>query len=772
MNRKEEIMAGKHGRKKPTHKKSENSTRARENVAPVVEEHVEEQSDENNSDDLSPDLCQPSEEIKGRKRKNPSSISGGVSTRTRARKAVSDGNEPVGEDVVHEESTRREKTAVSLSLDSKVKTCLLYHLRMSELERNQRLLRKRAKKIEVRLTSIESKENEAEENNYGEDMDFGQWDNMDCGRPKGWIKRLLRKNYDRAKGKDKDTRSKRSSSSVKMVRKRLRKSKRRVQDGEKEGEKEPKETPTPPRGRTKAAAARKLVHSTPEKFFQFARPREGEELKLIHGRYKGSEEESPTKEAATPAKKKAKAEKKKVDGAPKKRGRPKKTAATLKPCTPLPEKRKGTLLARIIDEEQSIIEGSASDTWNHWLVVKEKKIWWKELYEQDTGARVFTKQKDKEKVTFVGGSSSNSGLESSLNGLEERILAFMDKEFSGLLSSVETKLEVMDCRMSELERNQRLLRKRAKKIEVRLTSIESKENEAEENNYGEDMDFGQWDNMDCGRPEGLDKTAAEENYDRAKGKDKDTGEEENEESTTEKKEEAEQETEQEAEEEQKAEEEQGKEVQEKQQPREDGEKEAEEEQEKRVQDGEKEGEKEPKETPTPPRGRTKAAAARKLVHSTPEKFFQFARPREGEELARLKERCAVQAEKLWREIEEEEILESPDEEEVEKPQENTEKSDENPVESPAEEEVEKTQENAEELVAEPEKQWKSEEESPTKEAATPAKKKAKAEKKKVDGAPKKRGRPKKTAATLKPCTPEKRKGEPSRCSPFNRGKDR
>ncbi|KAL0663704.1 hypothetical protein Bca4012_100541 [Brassica carinata] len=111
-----EIMAGKHGRKKPTQKKSGNSTRARENVAPVVEEHVEEQSDRNNSDDLSPDLCEPFE---GRKRKNPSSISGGVSTRTRARKAVSDGNEPVGEDVVHEESTRvREKTEFSLSLDS------------------------------------------------------------------------------------------------------------------------------------------------------------------------------------------------------------------------------------------------------------------------------------------------------------------------------------------------------------------------------------------------------------------------------------------------------------------------------------------------------------------------------------------------------------------------------------------------------------------------------------------------------------------------------
>nr|VDD49172.1 unnamed protein product [Brassica oleracea] len=113
-----EIMAGKHGRKKPTQKKSGNSTSAQENVAPVVEEHVEEQSDGNNSDDLSPDLCEPSEEIKGRKRNNRSSISGGVSTRTRARKAVSDGNEPVGEDVVHEESTQvREKTAVSLSLD-------------------------------------------------------------------------------------------------------------------------------------------------------------------------------------------------------------------------------------------------------------------------------------------------------------------------------------------------------------------------------------------------------------------------------------------------------------------------------------------------------------------------------------------------------------------------------------------------------------------------------------------------------------------------------
>ena len=60
------------------------------------------------------------------------------------------------------------------------------------------------------------------------------------------------------------------------------------------------------------------------------------------------------------------------------------------------------------------------------------------------------------------------------------------------------------------------------------------------------------------------------------------------------------------------------------------------------------------------------------------------RPSEEEELARLKERCVVQAEKLWRQIEEEE-------------------SDEKSVESFAEEEVEKTQENVEKLVEEPEK---------------------------------------------------------------------
>ena len=45
--------------------------------------------------------------MKGRKRKNPSTTSVGISSRTRARKAVSYGNEPA-----------RETAVVSLSVDS------------------------------------------------------------------------------------------------------------------------------------------------------------------------------------------------------------------------------------------------------------------------------------------------------------------------------------------------------------------------------------------------------------------------------------------------------------------------------------------------------------------------------------------------------------------------------------------------------------------------------------------------------------------------------
>ncbi|KAH0854772.1 LOW QUALITY PROTEIN: hypothetical protein HID58_044830 [Brassica napus] len=180
---------------------------------------------------------------------------------------------------------------------------------------------------------------------------------------------------------------------------------------------------------------------------------------------------------------------------------------------------------------------------------------------------------------------------------------------------------------------------------------------------GERQRKGDWDNMDCCRPEGLDKTVAEENYDRAKGKDRDT---ENEENTTDKRlsKRLNKRLRKSKRLSKKLRKSKGKRSK-RSSSRVKMVKRGEEEQEKEVQDSEKEAEKEP-------RGRTKAVAAGKLVHTPPEKFFQFARPSEEEELARLKERCVVQAEKLWRQIEEEE-------------------SDEKSVESFAEEEVEKTQ---------------------------------------------------------------------------------
>ncbi|KAG2278706.1 hypothetical protein Bca52824_061261 [Brassica carinata] len=93
---------GNRGGKKKTTKKSGKST-----TTHVAEEHVEELSDGNRSDDM----CDPPSE--GLKRKRPST-GGGVSSRTRARKEVSNGNEPVRE----ESNPVRGTTVVSLSLDT------------------------------------------------------------------------------------------------------------------------------------------------------------------------------------------------------------------------------------------------------------------------------------------------------------------------------------------------------------------------------------------------------------------------------------------------------------------------------------------------------------------------------------------------------------------------------------------------------------------------------------------------------------------------------
>ncbi|CAG7861903.1 unnamed protein product, partial [Brassica rapa] len=125
----------------------------------------------------------------------------------------------------------------------------------------------------------------------------------------------------------------------------------------------------------------------------------------------------------------------------------------------------------------------------------------------------------KEKVTFAEGSSSNSGLDSRLQGMEERILEFMGEGFVGLHVTMETKLESLGSRMSDIEKNQRLLRRRTKKIEDMLTSIESKM----EPSLDEDVDFRQW---DCSTHEEKDKANAEQEAERKnENNDEEEGEE-------------------------------------------------------------------------------------------------------------------------------------------------------------------------------------------------------------------------------------------------------
>ncbi|KAG5399030.1 hypothetical protein IGI04_020844 [Brassica rapa subsp. trilocularis] len=428
---------------------------------------------------------------------------------------------------------------------------------------------------------------------------------------------------------------------------------------------------------------------------------------------------------------------------------------------------------------------------------KQKKIWWKELYESDVAARKFTKTKDKEKVTIVEGSSSNSGLESMLKGVEERIVKAMEEGFSGINLTVETKLEAMNLRMGKLEKNQRVLKKKTKKIEDKLTSIESKGNEDEE--------YRQWNDFDYGRDHGKDREMAEaekaetgkkisekgeedeensgkdeedeknsekgkEEKDQEPEKDKENsdsvekGEEYVEESdeensllrlhervrvqaeefwrTVDDESEAEKETEKEAEKEaeeegeKEGEEEAEKEVQEEKESEEEGEKEAEKEAEKEVQEekeaekevqeekedekeAEKESEKEVQEekeaekeeskgTPTStevivitPRGRTKAAAARKAISISPEIIVVTGiaelAEKEVEVEATQTEQEAIQTEIVEKEAEvtekDAELAEKEDQD-VDEEEEKAEESDKNPdVDQDVEEEEEKAEES-------------------------------------------------------------------------------
>ncbi|WZZ53992.1 hypothetical protein YC2023_054099 [Brassica napus] len=71
-------------------------------------------------------------------------------------------------------------------------------------------------------------------------------------------------------------------------------------------------------------------------------------------------------------------------------------------------------------------EEGVSNLWSTWLTVKEKSIFWQELYELDVAAREFPQKKDKRKV-HEEASSSNTSLEDVLKGFEERLMTCLSE---------------------------------------------------------------------------------------------------------------------------------------------------------------------------------------------------------------------------------------------------------------------------------------------------------------------------------------------------------
>ncbi|CAN6837691.1 unnamed protein product [Brassica oleracea] len=125
------------------------------------------------------------------------------------------------------------------------------------------------------------------------------------------------------------------------------------------------------------------------------------------------------------------------------------------------------LMARLMDGEPDYEnEEGVSNLWSTWLTVKEKPIFWQELYELDVAAREFPQKKDKRKV-HEEASSSNTSLEDVLKGFEERLMTS--------LSEVNGKVEKMNKRLGKIERCQVVLKKRCKRMkamEKRLEKIE------------------------------------------------------------------------------------------------------------------------------------------------------------------------------------------------------------------------------------------------------------------------------------------------------------
>ncbi|KAJ4894814.1 hypothetical protein Rs2_21608 [Raphanus sativus] len=321
-----------------------------------------------------------------------------------------------------------------------------------------------------------------------------------------------------------------------------------------------------------------------------------------------------------------------------------------------------SVLVPTVDEEPlmaCILEGEpdyenkkgVSNLWSIWLTFKEKPIFWQGLYELDVAVREFPKKKDKGKGKVnEEASSSDHGLEDVLKGVEER----------------SKKMKAMEKRLEGIERMQDGLKLKARKqktLEERLDGIEKemkKQEKEKENDDGfeyQTMDHG-WNDgrYDSNRVEPIAEKESEEETqkeDKSSEKEKELEaqaqaeevqkkikvlrkrknlklklkeEKETEQAETEKVETEEIETEEVETEQAETEKEVGTEEAEteKEFGAEKAETEKDVETEKEDETLEKEAEKEPKESPTPPCGRTKAAAKRSTTEWTPKKIGYFS----------------------------------------------------------------------------------------------------------------------------------------------------
>ncbi|KAH0935063.1 uncharacterized protein At3g43530-like [Brassica rapa] len=365
------------------------------------------------------------------------------------------------------------------------------------------------------------------------------------------------------------------------------------------------------------------------------------------------------------------------------------------------------LMARLMDGEPDYEnEEGVSNLWSTWLTVKEKPIFWQELYELDVAAREFPQKKDKRKV-HEEASSSNTSLEDVLKGFEERLMTSLS-EVNGKVEKMNKRLgkiercqvvlkkrckrmKAMEKKLEKIEDCQYYLKKKAKKVEKEMKEMKEKE-EDKENNDGFDyqgMDYV-WDGQ-RNDSNGADATTKEpEDADMVENTEVvEESEEESEEEAQKESDEVEMneanEIEEEVETEARVEVETEARVEVETEARVEAETEA------RV-------EAETEKTPTPPRGRTKAAAARRQILTTPEKLFGKAEKMVEEEVKEPEEEGEKMVEEEVEEPEEE--GEKMVEEEVLEPEEETGKM--------MEEEVEESEEEAvkmvEEEVVEPEEE--------------------------------------------------------------------